>query len=481
MILHQGIVSIVFAVLLRLALCFFVLRDKNVQETAMAWVLLMFFLPVTGFILYVVFGKDYRTAKDRDFIHREFRRRLSEEISPEVYSELFPNDVPEGIDNWLKPLVRLNLSTWEGNKVYGGNKLEIIKKGARKKELLSNDFLAARHSIHLEYFRFSNDASGKFIRDILIKKATEGVEVRFILNNLVARNVPGSFWKTMEDAGVKIVRYTSLKQGLRLFLMRLNCQQHRKIVVIDGRVGYMGGMNINDNYFNHWKDTHVRIEGPAVSCLQASFLDTWISCKGDVEKPLSEYFSPAPPCEGGLTVQIVSDEADYAWPSTQMAYEWVLDNAREYVYFQTPYFVPPVSFLTSLKAAALRGVDVRVMLSKKVDTPLLGSFNRGYYAECLEAGVKIIEAGGEFDHSKTMVSDNSVCVIGATNLDVRSFSINSEINAFIYDRETAADFRKDFISRMDGAREWTLELWLRSRPFWNDLKSRFVRLFYREF
>ena len=475
------VLNIALAIALRLVLCYLVIRDKNVQETAMAWVLLMFLLPVIGFILYLVFGKDYRRAKVRDYVHSEAYRRLKEEISPEDARVYFPEGIPESTDAFLRPLMRLNMASGNGNCLYSGNKLEIIKSGARKKELLVEDIRAARHSIHLEYFRFDNDDSGKLIRDLLIEKASEGVEVRFLLNSFVAIAIPRSFWKPLEKAGVEVVRFTSLKQGLRLFLMRLNCQQHRKIVVIDGHIGYMGGMNINDNYFNHWRDTHLRMEGPAVAALQASFLDTWISCKGTVEKPLGDYFHPAKSFEGGKTVQIVSDESDYPWPSTQMAYEWVLENAREYVYFQTPYFVPPVSFLTALKSAALRGVDVRIMLSKKVDTPLLGSFNRGYYAECLEAGVRIIEAGGEFNHSKTMVADDSVCVVGATNLDVRSFTINSEINAFVYDHDIASDFKKDFLERLKNSTEWDLQSWLKERTFWKDLGSRLVRLFYREF
>ena len=468
-------------VLVRLALCYLVLRDKRVQETAMAWVLLMMFVPLAGFILYLVFGVDYRTVKARNFIHGEAHRRLREEIPPDEVSALFPDDIPESIDSAFTPLVRQNRACWEWNRVYGGNKFEVITSGSRKKELLLKDIREAQRSIHLEYFRFGNDASGREVRDLLIEKAREGVEVRFLLNSIVARRIPRKFWKPMEEAGIQVVRYTSISQGLRLFIMRLNCQQHRKIVVIDGRIGYTGGMNISDNYFNVWQDTHLRIEGPAVARLQASFLDTWISCKGTVEKPLGDYFRKVMPFEGGKPLQIVSDEADFPWHTTQMAYEWMLGNAREYVYFQTPYFVPPASFLLALKSAALRGVDVRVMIPRKVDTPILSHFNRGYYAECLEAGIKIIETDGEFNHSKTMVADDYLSVVGATNLDVRSFTINNEINTFIYDRETAVSFRKAFEDRLSGANEWTLESWLGSRTIKGMLISSFVRLFYREF
>ena len=478
----QNIIVVLLPVLLRLALCYMVLRDKRVQETAMAWVLLMMFAPVFGFILYLIFGKDYRTVKARKYIHGDAWRRMHEEISPEAAALLFPEGIPEeGLDESFRPLASLNLACGDGNRFYSGNKLEVIISGARKKELLLQDLKNARQSVHLEYFRFGNDASGMEVRDLLIEKARQGVEVRFLLNSFVARRIPRKFWKPMEEAGIEVVRYTSIRQGLRLFLMRLNCQQHRKIVVVDGRIAYTGGMNVSDNYFNVWHDTHLRIEGPAVARLQASFLDTWVSCRGSVDKPLGDYFQPVRPLEGGKALQIVTDEADFPWPTTQMAYEWILGNARKYVFFQTPYFVPPASFLLALKTAALRGVDVRVMLPRNVDTPILGPFNRGYYTECLEAGVRIIESDGEFNHSKTLVADDYLSVVGATNLDVRSFTINNEVNSFIYDRETATGFRKAFEARMEGATEWTLESWLSSRTAKEIIVSSFVRLFYREF
>ena len=272
-----NIIVVLLPAILRLALCYMVLRDKRVQETAMAWVLLMLFVPLVGFVLYLIFGKDYRTVKARNYIHGEARRRLQEEISPEAVGLLFPDDIPEdGLEESFRPLASLNRACGDGNRLYVGNKMEVISSGAHKKELLMEDIRNARHSVHLEYFRFGNDASGREVRDLLIEKARQGVEVRFLLNSFVARRIPRKFWKPMEEAGIEVVRYTSISQGLPLFIMRLNCQQHRKIVVIDGRIAYTGGMNVSDNYFNVWHDTHLRIEGPAVARLQASFLDTWI-------------------------------------------------------------------------------------------------------------------------------------------------------------------------------------------------------------
>lgn len=475
------IIFIGLAVILRLALCYMVLRNKSVQETAFAWILGMLLVPGVTLVFYLIFGVDYRKEKVRRMVHGESQRRFREDIPREMAEQLFRDGDPENVADAYVPLVKLNMANGLGNRLFHGNSLEIITSGKRKEELLLRDLAAARKSIHMEYFRFENDASGTEVRDILVKKAKEGVEVRFLMNNVVARRIPGSFWKPMRDAGVQIVKYTTPRQGLRLFLMRLNCQQHRKIVVIDGSIGYTGGMNISDNYFNLWQDTHVRMEGPAVASLQASFLDTWISCKGAVDKPLRDYFTLVEPAPGGKTVQIITDQADYPLPATQMAYEWVLANAKDYVYFQTPYFVPPTSFLLSLKSAAMRGVDVRVMLSRDVDAPALGPLNRAYYTECLQAGVKIIESDGSFNHSKTMVADDYLSVIGATNLDMRSFITNNEVNTFIYDKEAALAVKKTFMDRLSGAKEWTLDSWLDSRKFRSDMWSRILRLLYREF
>lgn len=481
MTIQLHIVFLILAVSVRLALCLMVLKDKTVQDNALSWVLMMILFPWAGLILYLIFGKDFRSEIDRQFIHAESLRRFKEEIPAQMGAKLFQSGNEDKLEPDFRPLAKLLSACGEGNRVFEGNTIERITSGARKKELLMADIEAARKSIHLEYFRFGNDDSGTQVRDLLARKAAEGVEVRFLLNSLVARKIPRSFWEPLKDAGAQVISYTSISQGLRLLLMRLNCQQHRKIVVIDGRIGYTGGMNINDNYFNLWQDAHVRIEGPAVARLQASFLDTWLSCMGSVEKPLSEYFEPVMPAPEGKLLQIVTDEADFPWLTTQMAYEWVLGNAKDYVYFQTPYFVPPTSFLIALKAAALRGVDVRVMLSQKVDTPIMGPLNRSYYSECLEAGVKILEAGGEFTHAKTLVADDYVSVVGATNLDVRSFEINSEVNTFIYDRQTALECKKDFLSRTEGAISWTVESWKKSRTALADLGSRLVRLLYMEF
>lgn len=394
-------------------------------------------------------------------------------------SKSFPS-VPEA----LRPLAQLLCRMNPDNRVYEGNSLEIITSGGRKRELLLEDIRRAKSFIHIEYFRFGNDKGGREVRDLLIQKASEGVEVRFLNNNwsgVVA--IPNSYWKPLIDAGAEIIPFTHIRHGVYKWLYRIFHQQHRKVVVIDGEVAYTGGMNLNDNYFFRWRDTHLRITGPLVPALNQSFMDSWRASDGRFSYPPEHYFpeavaQPDAPFTG-KTVQLVSDSPESKESAMLATYCWILDHARDYVYIQTPYFVPPPSFMDSLTGAARRGVDVRVMLPRKVDTPVLGPCNRSYYTECLEAGVRIVERGGEFIHCKTLVADDVFTIIGASNLDWRSFHVNYEIDTLIYDEETALRCREIFGQDHLQVREWQLQEWLRGRRWYHAAFSWLVHRIYR--
>lgn len=379
------------------------------------------------------------------------------------------------------PLARLMRQWEDGNRVYSGNSLEIITSGRHKKELLMEDIRRARSFIHIEYFRFGNDEGGREIRDLLIEKASQGVEVRFLNNNwsgVVA--IPNSYWKPLIKAGAEIIPFTHIRHGVRKWLFHINHQQHRKLVVIDGQVAYTGGMNLNDNYFRKWRDTHLRITGPAVTGLGESFMESWRAMGGRFCYPPAHYLptpQPQPAPLEGKAIQLVSDSPEMPGSAMLAAYEWILGHARDYVYLQTPYFVPPDSLLDALKSAAARGVDVRLMLPYNVDTPFLRSANRAFYAECLRAGVKIGERMGEFIHCKTLVADDALAVVGASNLDCRSFFLNYEINTLIYDRETALLCKDIFYGDKERVHEWTLEEWLSGRRWYQTALSSFLRLF----
>ena len=470
-------------VLLCIGFAYQILRSQKDPDLLLFWLLFFALVPPVAAIVYCLAGINYRRPCVRERLHSRSKSLFSRQISPELAKRCFSDEPLDCVEESYRPLAKLLRSCGEGNKVYRDNSFEIITTGLRKRELLLEDIRNARKYIHIEYFRFGNDKAGREVRDLLYRKAAEGVEVRFVNNNMIGRNIPRSYFRAMGKNGIEVRPYTHIRYGWRTWLMRINCQNHRKIVVIDGKVAYTGGMNLNDNYFYKWRDTHLRIEGPVIARLQASFIDTWMSCGGVLNHPLPYYFdipeatSQNPFC--GKLLQVVTDAAENPWPATQLAFEWILQNAREYVYIQTPYFVPPISFLNALKGAALRGVDVRVMLPKKVDTPLVGPANRAVYEECLEAGVRIYERDGAFTHSKTLVADDTICVIGASNLDMRSFLLNNEVNTFVYDRETAVSCKRIFQDDIGQVQELHLLEWKENYPWYQALASSFMRMFYR--
>ena len=459
-----------------------VLLGGQGTEVKLFWLVLILLFPIVGVLAYCLAGIDYRTEAARKRLHAKAIARLEEGLTPEQKAAWFTNKDLDAVPERLQPLARLLLATGAGNKVYAGNAFEIITSGLRKRELLLEDIRQAQSFIHIEYFRFGNDKAGREVRDLLIEKAAQGVEVCFLNNNMIGRRIPRSYFRDMGRKGINIVPYTHIRMGFRQWLMRINSQNHRKIVIIDGKVAYTGGMNLNDNYFYKWRDTHLRISGPVIARMQASFIDSWIGSGGRFSRPLSAYFPDSYPQQPApyrdQLVQVVTDAPEYPWPVTQMAYEWILANAKDYVYIQTPYFVPPEPLLNMLKSAALRGVDVRLMLPKKVDTPFVGPVNRSYYAECMEAGVRIYERSGAFIHSKTLVADDSLSIVGASNLDARSFSINAEVNSFLYNPEVAIDSKQIFLDDMAQAQELELSSWVASRKWYQRFVSAFMRLFH---
>lgn len=478
-----SIIVSVFAALLFIGVVLVIIYDNGDTGYKLAWLLLITFLPVVGIILYLLVGINYRHHRFFNRRHQEAFDKFAAESDAKVTGLLGKGADLSSLDERFRPLAGMFL---KGSDIYNlseGNSFEIITSGKRKYDLLLEDIRNARLSIHLEYFHFGNDKGGQDVRNLLEQKAREGVEVRFLNENIANFPIPSSYYDSMRKSGIEVVRFTNPKKGLLSLPMRLNYRNHRKTVVIDGRIGYTGGMNINNHYFFQWRDTHLRIEGPAVAALQTSFIDSWLTSGGSIKLPLPEYFSDAPagPAEGpgkfsGKIMQIVTDEPTREYPLIQMGYEWVLQNARDYIYLQTPYLVPPESVLRGLKSAVLRGVDVRLMLPEKVDTLLMGAANKAYYGECLEAGIRIFERGGEFIHSKTLVCDDYLSQIGTANIDVRSFSINFEENAYIYDRQAALANKEIFMSDLALSREVTLEEWNR-RKWHQNIGPRIMRLF----
>ncbi|MGN1046753.1 MAG: cardiolipin synthase [Candidatus Cryptobacteroides sp.] len=463
--LFNTILYVIF-VLLILGAVIIIVSDSGDSGRKVAWLLVLTVLPLVGFILYICFGINWRHHWLFKRRHQRFTDALEQGADGKLRNKLFSDALFDRIDEKYHPLTRI-LSTDCLLAPSECGTLEIITHGNRKLKVLLEDIENAREFIHIEYYHFGADKSSRLVRDALMKKAREGVKVRFIYENIANFPISSIYYNRMKKAGVEIVKFTNPRLHLINLMTSINYRNHRKIVVIDGNIGYTGGMNINDHYFYKWRDTHLRITGSPVASLQYIFLDSWITAGGKLDKAFTEYFKtdggrkadsePDNPLLENVPMQIIADEPDGPYPVIQMGYVWALQNAREYFYIQTPYFMPPEPLLEALKAAALSGVDVRVMVPAKADNIIMRPGNKSFYDECVDAGVRIFERKGEFMHCKTFVSDDFLTSIGTANMDYRSFNINYEDNAYMYDRNTALLYKDVFLKDLESCREFTAE------------------------
>lgn len=312
---------------------------------------------------------------------------------------------------------------------------------------LLKDIYRARHHIHLEFYIFEDDAVGRLVRDALIDRARDGVKIRVLYDDVGCWKVPHDFYEQMLCEGIEVLSF--LKVRFPRFTSKVNYRNHRKIVVIDGCVGFIGGMNLAERYVKglgkgNWRDTHVRLGGKVVYGLQTAFLTDWYA----IDRTLltsAEYFPPIS-VKGGVLGQIVTSDPVGEWRDIMQGLMMAICSTRRYFYVQTPYFLPNEEVMTALQTAALAGVDVRLMLPKRGDTWLIHKGSLSYLSEMMKAGVKIYLYKKGFLHSKLMVCDDELSTVGSTNMDFRSFEHNFEANAFFYDRETAMTLKEIFLA-----------------------------------
>lgn len=472
--LFTNFFSILYALLIA-GTIIVVLTDDQDSGRKVSWILVIGLLPVIGLLCYIVFGFNWRRAGFFQKRHRLFLEQFDRNADDRIKTLLFGHSVEEKIRPEYQELSRL-LSSVDKITVSDDNNVEIITSGKRKFDALTHDIMNARDHIHMEYFYFKKDDGSRKIRDLLMQKAREGVKVRFIHENIANIEIGPKYYNEMKAAGIEVVPFTSTRITHLTIGSQLNYRDHRKIVVIDGKIGYTGGMNISDDYFIRWRDTHMRITGEAVSSLQYSFLNSFITSGGKIEPDYSRYFPDHIRVPEGKLIQIVPDEPDNMWPVLHMGAVWAVQHTSRYIYIQTPYFVPPEPLLQALKASALKGADVRIMLPEKADLCYMGPANRSFYTECLQAGIRIYEKTGNFIHSKTMVSDDYLSILGSANMDFRSFEINYEINTYIFDTRTAEENRMIFLKDMEMCKEITLEQW-KKQSWYSKILQSLIRLF----
>lgn len=443
-----------------------VLDNRNPVKT-MAWIVVLFFLPYAGLVLYFFFGRS--TRKERIISRKSYSRLLKRPMAQFLALESF--QTPAGQHQLMQLFKNTNQSL-----PFEGNRIEIYTDGSTKLQALIRELYKARHHIHLEYYIFEDDPVGRLIRDILIEKAREGVEVRLIYDDVGCWHVKNRFFEKMKEAGIEARAF--LKVRFPLFTSKVNYRNHRKVVVIDGKTGFIGGMNIAERYIRGfswgiWRDTHILVEGRAVYGLQTAFLMDWYF----VDRTLitsSAYF-PKLATYGESVTQIVTSDPVGEWREMMQGLTLAILNAHKYFYIQTPYFLPTEPIMNALRTAALTGVDIRLMMPERADNRITHLGSCSYLKDILKAGVKVYFYQKGFLHSKLMVSDDILSTVGSTNMDFRSFEHNFEANAFMYDRDTALRMKEIFLHDQKTSIQVSLKNW-EKRPLKRRVLESIVRL-----
>lgn len=445
-----------------------VLSENRNPVKSLAWITVLLLFPVGGLVLYLFFG---RSIKNTHMISRRNKRKLRQGEST-VTTVIPENYTPE-----MRQLTELGRSLC-GATFYPDNRVEVYSYGRDKFEALFNDIRAAEEYIHLQYYIIEDDYIGRALRDALIERAKAGVKVRVIYDDFGCWGVSRKFFRSMREAGIDI--HPFFKVVFPPFATRINWRNHRKLAVIDGEVAYVGGMNVADRYidggskFGCWRDTHMRITGPAVAAVQYSFAVDW-SFMGQslLQEPVDMSLPKGPGEAAGLQMMRCGPTSE--WSNVSLYMLKAIGNAKKRVYIQTPYFLPTDAMLSALQAAALSRVDVRVMIPLKSDSSTLTLASYSYIMECLRAGIKIYLFEAGMLHSKTMMIDDRLSAIGSANIDFRSFEHNFEETMFIFSSEVNTTLRAQFMADLQQSTRVRASVW-RRRPIIQKAKESIVRL-----
>lgn len=473
--LYELILTIIYLVNFGLVIDL-IFRGKRNIDTTLTWIVILVLLPPLGFILYAIFGRSI--AKKNMFSIKEKEDRVIKKKVLESYVEIESNLDPYIDEN--KDMI-YTLANSNNAHYTNDNTVDIYPKSELFFDSLLSELKKAEEYINIQFYIFKDDRIGSEIIEILKDKARSGVEVRLLYDAVGGRNLSKKSIKEMKEAGVKIGNF--FPSFLNIINFNLNFRNHRKIVVIDGKVGFVGGFNIGDEYlgrdpkFGEWRDTHIKLTGSCVIDLSLRFLLDWrYVTKENLD--LAKYFTKKrKKSDGNIGIQIVSSGPDITeLDEIKYGYMKIIQKARDYVYIQSPYLILDKTLMETLKVACLSGVDVRIMIPSKPDHPFVYWASYSYAGELLDYGAKIYTYGEDaFLHAKTVVSDDSIVSIGTANMDIRSFELNFEVNAFIYSEEKSREQRLIFERDMENSREITKEIY-ESRSTYIKMKESISRL-----
>ena len=462
---------------------FVVFFERRNPASTWAWLMVLFFIPVFGFLFYLVFGK--KGKKEKMFLDKEaydnkvyfnylfHGHHMGEKIQKQ--KDLIENRGRLIEAEYLTDLAYLHLNS--GNWMTFNNEIDLFSKGTEKFEKLVEDIRQAKEFIHLEYYIWRGDRLGIRLVQELTKKAREGVEVRLLFDGMGNARLPKTFFDELHEAG----GYTAA--FLPPLVVRINYRNHRKLAIIDGKVGYIGGLNVGDEYlgivkrYGNWRDAHLRIRGDAIDQMQIRFIMDWnfTTKKKETKVSLEMKYFPVRPQFDGVRTQIVSSGPDTKWKNIRNGYFKMINEAEERIYLITPYFVPDDGVFEGLRVAALSGIDVRIIIPGNPDHLFVYWASMSYLGDLLEAGVRCYQYERGFIHAKVLCVDGMVCSVGTANMDIRSFELNFEVNAFMFDQNVTQKLEQDFIQDLDSCIEISKD-WYIKRKWIFRLKESLARL-----
>ena len=454
-----------------------ILENRNPVRT-LAWITVLVAVPFIGFLFYLYFGVNYRKIKMfsmKGLGDMKWLQYMSEDQKQLIKKSEFLHR-RESVE--VKKLMTLLLNNSKAL-LTRYNKVEILNNGVETFPAIFESLRNAKRFIHLEYYIIEMGDLTTQLKEILIEKAKEGVEVRVIYDDVGSWGLTREFIRELKCAGIQI--YPFLPVRFHQFANKANYRNHRKIAVIDGEVGFVGGLNFADRYLTGvpgigiWRDTHLKVEGEAVTSLQIIFLIDWYFVRQELLLSKEEYL-PYKQVDGEVLTQAVTSGPDSDWASIQQAYFTLINMAKRYVFISTPYFMPGETTLNSLKTAAMGGVDVRVMLPHKSDSTLTHWCSRSFVEELLEAGVKVYWYHKGINHSKIIIVDGCVASVGTANMDLRSFEQNFEISLILYDRGVVKELAGYFLEDLRSSSEVTIQRW-KFRPKKEKVFESVARLF----
>ncbi|WP_096189381.1 cardiolipin synthase [Evansella halocellulosilytica] len=422
-------------------------ENRNPTKT-ITWLMVLGTFPLVGFFFYLMFGQNHRKRKsftkkaildEQAFYRIEGNKPLNE------------SKINEMRDHQQK-LFRL-AHKLANNPVSFQTETRILTDGKETFTHIKHALNKAEDHIHLEYYIVRDDEIGKEIKDILMRKAEDGVTVRFLYDAVGCFKLSKSYIKELRNSGVQMVPFSPVR--FPVFTNKINYRNHRKIIVVDAKCAFIGGLNIGDEYlgkdryFGHWRDTHLFVQGEAIRSLQLIFLRDWYYATGEAALKQS-YLSPSLPItdsEGG--VQMIASGPDTRWEILKKLFFTMITSAKRSIWIASPYFIPDDDMLSAIKIAALSGIDVRILVPSRPDKRIVFYASRSYFPELLDAGVKIYEYHRGFMHSKIIIVDHEIASIGTANMDMRSFHLNFEANAFLYRTRSVEKLVSDFVYDME--------------------------------